>query len=159
MTTPTGPQAQRRKPSQLEDVLPLSPLQQGLFFHALFDEGADVYTAQLVLDLEGPLDTAALRAAAGTLLRRHANLRAGFRQRKEGTPVQVIHREVRTPWEEIDLTGRPGDVDGIIQRERGHRFELARPPLLRFILLKLAAQRYKLVFTNHHILLDGWSTP
>ncbi|MGI8332312.1 amino acid adenylation domain-containing protein [Actinomadura scrupuli] len=148
--------------SQLEDVLPLSPLQQGLFFHAIFDEDADVYTAQLVLDLEGPLDTAALKAAAGTLLRRHANLRAGFRQRKQGTPVQVVHREVALPWTEADLTGTPDAEDEarrIIERERAHRFDMARPPLLRFVLITVAPQRYRLVLTNHHILLDGWSTP
>lgn len=73
----------------LEDILPLSPLQQGFFFHALFDSGdSDVYTAQFVLDLEGPLDVAALRTAAGTLLRRHANLRAAFWHEDLSRPVQ-----------------------------------------------------------------------
>ena len=144
--------------SQLEDVLPLAPLQQGLFFHALFDAEADVYTAQLILDLEGPLDAGALKASAATLLRRHANLRAGFRQRKEGTPVQVVHREVKLPWEERDLSGG-GDVEEILERERTTPFDMARPPLLRFVLIRTGEQRHKLVFTNHHILLDGWSTP
>ncbi|WP_344982406.1 condensation domain-containing protein, partial [Streptosporangium fragile] len=71
--------------SQLEDILPLSPLQHGLFFHALFDEAApDVYTAQLVLDLDGPLDASRLRDAVARMLRRHANLRVSFRQRAGG---------------------------------------------------------------------------
>jgi amino acid adenylation domain-containing protein len=74
----------------------------------------------------------------------------------------VVHREVTLPWEEIDLTGAPDTDDEtarIIARERAHRFDMARPPLLRFVLIKTAAQRHRLVFTNHHILLDGWSTP
>ncbi|WP_433337022.1 amino acid adenylation domain-containing protein [Spirillospora sp. CA-294931] len=150
------------KQSQLEDVLPLSPLQQGLFFHALHDTDDDVYTAQIVLDLRGRLDTGALRAAAATLLRRHANLRAGFRQRKEGTPVQVVHREVRLPWEEIDLAGRldaEAEARAVAARERARPFDPARPPLLRFVLIRLAGDLHRLVFTNHHLLLDGWSTP
>jgi amino acid adenylation domain-containing protein len=150
------------KQSPLEDVLPLSPLQQGLFFHALYDDAGDVYTAQAVLDLDGPLDRAALKAAAATLLRRHANLRAGFRQRKQGEPVQVVHREVRLPWEEHDLAGHPdpeAEAARIAERERAHRWDMVRPPLLRFVLLRLAPARHRLVFTNHHILLDGWSTP
>ncbi|MFI0348968.1 amino acid adenylation domain-containing protein [Actinomadura sp. 9N407] len=151
--------AQQKKP-QLEDILPLSPLQQGLFFHALYDDtGRDAYTAQIVFDLRGPLDTGALRAAAATLLRRHANLRAGFRQRKEGSAVQVVHRQVRLPWEEIDLTDDPGRAGEIAARERALPFDMAKPPLLRFVLLRLADGLHRMVFTHHHILLDGWSTP
>ncbi|HEU5024154.1 MAG TPA: amino acid adenylation domain-containing protein [Spirillospora sp.] len=150
--------------SQLEDILPLSPLQQGLFFHALYDSGHDVYTAQIVFDLRGPLDVDALRAAAATLLSRHANLRAGFRQRKEGSPVQVVHREVRLPWEDADLTGLPeAERDArareLAEAERARPFDMARPPLLRFLLIRLADGLHRMVFTNHHILLDGWSTP
>ncbi|MFC4909842.1 amino acid adenylation domain-containing protein [Actinomadura gamaensis] len=157
--------AEPKKPSQLQDVWPLSPLQRGLYFHGRYaDSGADVYTAQVVFELRGKLDAAALKSAAAALLRRHANLRAAFRQRKDGTPVQAIVREVRTPWEEIDLTGRPdaeaeAEAAAIADRERARPFDLARPPLLRFVLVRLADDRHRMVFTNHHILLDGWSTP
>jgi hypothetical protein len=150
--------------SQLEDILPLSPLQQGLFFHALYDSENDVYTAQIVFDLRGPLDVDALRAAAATLLRRHANLRAGFRQRKEGSPVQVVHREVRLPWNDADLSAlQEGERDArardLADAERARPFDMTKPPLLRFLLIKLADGLHRMVFTNHHILLDGWSTP
>ncbi|WP_243722783.1 non-ribosomal peptide synthetase [Actinomadura sp. 7K507] len=169
--------------SQLEDILPLSPLQQGLFFHALYDSGnaerrvaargtseqasaagRDVYTAQIVFDLRGPLDVDALRAAAATLLRRHANLRAGFRQRKEGSPVQVVHREVRLPWDDADLSAVPeaereAKARELAGAERARPFDMTKPPLLRFLLIKLADGLHRMVFTNHHILLDGWSTP
>ncbi|MER5622089.1 amino acid adenylation domain-containing protein [Streptosporangium sp. NPDC002544] len=142
--------------SQLEDILPLSPLQQGLFFHALFDEAApDVYTAQLVLELEGALDVPALRDAACRLVHRHANLRASFRQRAGGDPVQLVHRRVEVPWREVAGT----DAETVAAEERARRFDLSRPPLMRFVLVRSGPQRYRLVFTNHHILLDGWSTP
>ncbi|GAA4058582.1 amino acid adenylation domain-containing protein [Actinomadura miaoliensis] len=155
--------------SDLEDILPLAPLQQGFFFHALHDAeaaagtgGVDVYTAQLVLDLEGPLDAAVLRAAAGTLLRRHPNLRAAFWHEDLSRPVQVIPRHVETPWEELDLGGAAdpdAEAAAVAERERARPFDLADPPLLRFVLLRLGPLRHRLVLTNHHILLDGWSMP
>ncbi|SPT57037.1 Dimodular nonribosomal peptide synthase [Actinomadura madurae] len=142
----------------LEDILPLSPLQQGFFFHALFDSGdGDVYTAQIVLDLEGPLDAAALRTAAGTLLRRHANLRAAFWHEDLSRPVQVVPRTVGLPWEEITASG--AEADAVVARERARGFDMTAPPLLRFVLVRMGPERFRLVLTNHHILLDGWSTP
>ncbi|MEV0662924.1 amino acid adenylation domain-containing protein [Actinomadura luteofluorescens] len=142
----------------LEDILPLSPLQQGFFFHALVDAGdGDVYTAQLVLDLEGPLDAGALRAAAGTLLRRHANLRAAFWHEDLSRPVQVIPRTVELPWEEVTASGT--EADAVVARERARGFDMTAPPLLRFVLVRTGPERHRLILTNHHILLDGWSTP
>ena len=77
---------------RIEDMLPLSPLQEGLLFHALYDAQApDVYTVQLVLALQGPLDGAALQAAAQALVQRHASLRAGFRH-EEPEPAGADHR-------------------------------------------------------------------
>ncbi|WP_435612847.1 amino acid adenylation domain-containing protein [Streptomyces sp. bgisy159] len=156
------------KTSGLEDVLPLSPLQEGLLFHALEgaaqDTGGDVYTTQLVLDLTGPLDAPRLRTAAEALLRRHANLRAGFRQRANGQAIQVVHRQVELPWQETDLTGIPADgreaaLARILDEERARPFDLAAPPALRFRLVRRDSRRHALVLTNHHILWDGWSAP
>ena len=146
--------------SGLHDVLPLSPLQEGMLFHALYDRAAvDVYTTQLVLDLDGELRTADLRRAVDALLRRHGALRACFRQRANGQPIQVIVRSVRTPWEEVDLVDRPDQLDALLAADRVREFDLAKAPLIRFTLVKLAERRHKLVVSNHHILLDGWSAP
>ncbi|MEU9117891.1 amino acid adenylation domain-containing protein, partial [Streptomyces sp. NPDC048483] len=149
----------------LEDVLPLSPLQEGLLFHALYDEqGLDVYTVQLAFDLDGALDTGALRAAVATLLRRHPNLRAGFLHEKLSKPVQVIPREIPLPWEDVDLSGLPEDLrrrelERLTAADRARRFTPAKPPLLRFTLVKLGPESFRLIFTHHHLLLDGWSMP
>ncbi|MGW0940892.1 condensation domain-containing protein, partial [Streptomyces sp. NPDC002666] len=94
---------------RLEDVLPLTPLQAGMHFHALYDSHAvDVYTAQFVFDLEGPVGVPALRAAIGTLLRRHANLRVGFLHEDLDEAVQAVAAEVPVPLEERDLTVTEG---------------------------------------------------
>lgn len=149
----------------LTDVLPLSPLQEGLLFHALYDErDADVYLVRFVLDLEGPVDAARLRAAAGGLLRRHPNLRAGFWQDGMKRAVQVIPREVDIPWSEHDLTAtapedRQAAVERILDRDRTRRFDPARSPLIRFALLAFDTGVHRLVITHHHLLIDGWSMP
>ncbi|MFD6275949.1 amino acid adenylation domain-containing protein [Streptomyces sp. NPDC060209] len=151
---------------RLEDVLPLTPLQAGMLFHALYDSRAvDVYTAQFVFDLEGPVGVPALRAAIGGLLRRHANLRVGFLHEDLDEPVQAVAAEVPVPLEELDLTG--ADSTGTAQErltaflaaDRTRRFDLATPPLMRFTLVRTAPDRHRLVMTSHHILLDGWSMP
>ncbi|MEV4770082.1 amino acid adenylation domain-containing protein [Micromonospora humida] len=148
---------------RLTDLLPLAPLQEGILYHATYaGTGADVYTAQLTLELTGRLDPAALRRAARDLLTRHPHLGAAFRQRLTGPPVQVIGDGVEPPWQEVDLSALPAgqaqaEAARIADTQRRRRFDPARPPLLRFSLVRLGAERYRLDFTHHHILLDGWS--
>ncbi|MEU6485709.1 amino acid adenylation domain-containing protein [Streptomyces sp. NPDC046887] len=151
--------------SGLEDILPLSPMQEGLLFHSRYEQdGADVYAVQHVFEVRGALDGARLRAAVEALVRRHPNLRAAFRQVDSGQTVQLVAREVELPWEEYDLSALPGgaaeaEAERIATKEHGRRFDLAEPPLLRFSLLRLAGEHHRLVLTTHHVLLDGWSTP
>ena len=150
---------------RLEDVLPLSPLQEGLLFHALYDAQApDVYTVQLELDLEGALDSAALEAAAQALIARHASLRSGFRHEGLERAVQVIVPQAAAPWRLLDLSmldepARAQELARVAREDRAARFDLARPPLMRFALLRQAERRHRLVLTNHHLLMDGWSAP
>ncbi|RST21734.1 hypothetical protein EF908_20405, partial [Streptomyces sp. WAC04770] len=107
-------------PQGLQDILPLSPLQQGLYFLSSYDDSAlDVYNVQLGLDLTGPLDTGRLRRAAEALLTRHPNLKAAFRTRRNGDPVTVIPHAVAVPWQDTDFSGLDGP-----ERERRAR----RPP-------------------------------
>ncbi|MCW3816571.1 amino acid adenylation domain-containing protein, partial [Micromonospora sp. DR5-3] len=149
----------------LADVLPLAPLQEGLLFLAAYDEQApDIYTVQFVFDLDGELDPARLRTAAQALLDRHPGLRAGFTHRDLRRPVQVVLDRVEVDWREPDLTGvAAAEVDArladLLAADRAERFDLTRPPLLRFTLARLPGGRHRLVLTNHHILLDGWSMP
>ncbi|WP_238697137.1 condensation domain-containing protein, partial [Streptomyces sp. E2N166] len=150
---------------KIEDVLSLSPLQEGfLFLHLLDEEELDVYVSQHSFDLEGELDATAMRGAATALLKRHANLRASFRQRGSGQWVQVIHRDVEPAWREVDLTARPAaeqeaELERTAAEDCWKRFDLSRPPLIRFTLIRLGGNRFRFILTNHHVLLDGWSTP
>ncbi|MFJ2744339.1 amino acid adenylation domain-containing protein [Streptomyces sp. NPDC087440] len=147
--------------SQIEDVLPLSSLQAGLLFHALYDdEGPDLYTVQLAVELRGPLDAARLRRAAGALLARHPNLRVLFVHEGLDQPVQVVRREVELPWREVDFSGGAAEAfDALRDSERARRFALDEDVLLRLVLAAMPDGSHRLLITLHHILVDGWSVP
>ncbi|WP_266159411.1 condensation domain-containing protein, partial [Dyella silvatica] len=148
---------------QIEDLLPLSPLQHGFLFHALYDKQVqDSYVVQMVVAFEGPLNAAALHQAAKAILQRHANLRAAFVHQKVKEPVQLILRTVELPWDEVDLSAKPAAereaaYEELLQADQQKRFDLSQAPLLRFTLVRMDRQHYRLIFTHHHILLDGWS--
>ncbi|HZC77986.1 MAG TPA: condensation domain-containing protein, partial [Ktedonobacterales bacterium] len=150
---------------EIEDILPLSPLQEGLLFHSLYErQGQDVYTVQLELSLAGPLEELRLKRAAQALLARHASLRAAFRHEQLSQPVQVIVPQVAVPWRSLDVCAleqaeRAQAIAGLLEEERAGRFDVAAPPLIRFALIRLAAADCRLVLTNHHLVLDGWSMP
>ncbi|MFD9479951.1 amino acid adenylation domain-containing protein [Streptomyces nojiriensis] len=148
----------------LADVLPLSPLQEGLFFHSAFDTGAmDAYTGQIVLALDGPLDAGTLRTACDRLLRRHTALRSAFTDQGLDRPVQIVVESAGAPWEAVDLGGfgaadRQREWERLLAADRARRFDLERPPLVRFTLVRFGAGEHRLVMTNHHIVWDGWSS-
>ncbi|MDI9915348.1 non-ribosomal peptide synthetase, partial [Rhodococcus sp. IEGM 1379] len=147
----------------LSDVWSLSPLQAGMHFHAeLADESVDAYLVQVSLDLVGSVDVPRLRRAADALLNRHANLRAAFLHETEGKTIQAVRSRVEVPWTEVDLTTPDSssiDVERFLDDDRLRPFEMTRAPLIRFMAIKTAPDKYRLVLTNHHILLDGWSMP
>ncbi|MFB9799399.1 non-ribosomal peptide synthetase, partial [Streptomonospora salina] len=151
--------------SGLEDILPLTPLQEGLLFQSQLDAaGADVYNVQVALELHGGLDPERLRAAADALLRRHPNVRAAFRRRKNGQAAALVGADVPADWSRTDLTGldtagQEAELARLRDEQRRRRFDLAHPPLVRFVLVRRAPRDHVLVLTHHHILLDGWSLP
>ncbi|MFG2632159.1 amino acid adenylation domain-containing protein [Streptomyces sp. NPDC048473] len=146
------------------DILPLTPLQKGLLAHALYGE-PDPYVPQLALDLSGTIDAAMLRAAACSLLERYPNLRAQFLP-TPGEPLQIIPEQYQLSWTDIDLTtGSESTHDQqerlktVMREDRERPFDVRTDPLLRFTLVRLTHRHHALVITNHHLLLDGWSTP
>jgi amino acid adenylation domain-containing protein len=147
----------------VEDVWPLTPLQEGMLFHALYDERkADPYVMQAPLSISGPVDVGRLRAALAGMVARHAGLRTGFLVRRSGDAVQVVASEVEIPWQDVDLgrlseAEQKAEITRLLEADRWVRFDPAVPPLLRVLWIRVAPERYVFVLTSHHILWDGWS--
>ncbi|WP_181763539.1 non-ribosomal peptide synthetase [Streptomyces albidus (ex Kaewkla and Franco 2022)] len=146
------------------DVWPLTGLQKGLLFHAVDAQQQDEYLVRCAMDLEGPLDAAAMRAAAEALFVRHHNLRACFVYSGLTEPVQVVPAQVELPWREFDLTAEGIEDAGVrleelTQQLGSEPFTVEEAPLARGALIRVAQDRHRLVLTMHHLLVDGWSLP
>ena len=150
---------------RIADVLPLTPLQQGLLFYASTAQGSDdVYAVQLDITVTGALDQHRLRDAVHTVVNRHPNLAARFCAQFD-EPVQIIPADPVAPWRYVELDTGGVDIrfDEQIQRvcaaERAAVGDLADQPAFRAALIRTAPDRHRFVLTNHHIVLDGWSMP
>jgi non-ribosomal peptide synthase protein (TIGR01720 family) len=149
---------------QVADVLPLTPLQHGLLFHASVAHscGDDVYAVQLDITLSGRLDQHRLRDAVQTVVTRYPNLVARFCEQFD-EPVQILPADPKLPWRYVDLAGANADLDEQIQQlcaaERAAVCNLAEQPAFRVALIRTAEDQHRFVLTNHHIVLDGWSLP
>lgn len=142
---------------QIEDVLALSPLQQGLFaLYRLAEDSLDLYTMQLRIDIDGPVDVELLRRSAAAMLARHPNLRAAFWDRDVPKPVQIVPARAELPW--VERVALPTEFESIARSERRRPFDLSRGPALRVVLLSVPGETSRrMIFTAHHIVMDGWS--
>ncbi|AMO95610.1 D-alanine--poly(phosphoribitol) ligase, subunit 1 [Collimonas fungivorans] len=147
----------------IEDMYPLSPMQQGILFHSLFAPEQSTYVNQLVATLAAP-DVARLRTAFEAAVARHDILRTGFTS-SEAIAMQIVHRQAQMPvdildWRKMNESGENGNAafeDWLVQ-DRLRSFDLSAPPLMRVALIRMTDDEWRLVWTRHHLLLDGWST-
>ncbi|MEV0332853.1 amino acid adenylation domain-containing protein [Nocardia sp. NPDC050717] len=147
----------QRRYQGIEDVWPLSPLQQGLLFHTRLTAGhPDKYVVQAVFALDGEVDPARLESAAAALVRRHPALRTAFVTTADAA-VQLVVDEVTVPWRVLDAS--PDDCSRLAAEELARPFDPERPPLLRFLCVRCGPGDTRLIVTNHHLVLDGWSMP
>lgn len=150
----------------IEDTYPLTALQQGLLFDALYAPGSGTNIEQFQFTLHGTLDPGELAAAWDRVIERHAALRTSIHWERLRSPVQVVHRKVVAPWTVEDWRGRfPSAEDeqravaAFLEQDRAREFDLAAAPLSRFSVLRLAEDRWEFIWTFHHIVLDGWCLP
>ncbi|QGT81399.1 non-ribosomal peptide synthetase [Pseudomonas coronafaciens] len=142
---------------EIENIYPLSPMQQGMLFHSLFDAGAGNYINQMRVNISG-LDVPRFHNAWQSAVNNHEVLRSCFVSQSEQS-LQVVQRQVTLPFVELDARGNPGNwLDDWAQADRQQGFDLAQGPLLRLAVLRIADDRWQLIYTSHHILMDGWSS-
>ncbi|MEU1038520.1 non-ribosomal peptide synthase/polyketide synthase [Streptomyces sp. NPDC005907] len=146
----------------VEDLLPLTPLQEGMLFHRLVGGADDVYVDQAALLLEGVADPHALAVAWQRVTDRTPALRTSVVWEDVPRPLQIVHRDVRVPvthhdWRDLE----PGEGEGRFARLRSEDLargiDLGSAPLMRLTLVRLPDARLHLLWTSHHLILDGWS--
>ncbi|MBJ2348019.1 non-ribosomal peptide synthase/polyketide synthase [Pseudomonas alvandae] len=145
---------------QLDDVYPLSPMQQGLLFHTLYEQAAGEYVNQLRVDVQG-LDAERFRAAWQATVATQDILRSGFVWQGElAQPLQIVHKQVQLPFTVLDWREQADPAQALAalaEAERAQGFDLSQAPLLRLVLVRTGAEQWHLIYTHHHILMDGWS--
>ena len=145
-----------------KETLPLSFAQERLWFLSQLEPENPFYNTPVALRLRGRLNKVALSDALQDLVRRHEVLRTAFRN-EGGRPCQLILDKLRIPVTEHDLSDLPGEEREAMlmahaRNEAQTPFgDLAVPPLLRVVLLKLHLDQHALLLTFHHIVTDGWS--
>ncbi|WP_053139760.1 non-ribosomal peptide synthase/polyketide synthase [Pseudomonas sp. MIACH] len=145
----------------IEDIYPLSPLQQGMLFHSLLHEDSGVYLMQDRYRIGGAIDEVAFLESWRQVVALHPSLRASFQWKTQKQPVQVIHREVKVPLDTLDLRGlaaheQQARIRTLLEEEQKVGFNLSKPPLIRFRLVRLADETYEFIRSFHHILMDAW---
>src|ERR1700677_2373000 len=143
-------------------MYPLSPLQQGMLFHSLYALGSDVYIGQRLRKVSR-LNVGAFQRAWRRGVDRHPVLRTAFVWKNLDQPLQIIRREVDIEWKELDWQHLASDEQASAFAEyqtedRRKGFDLAQAPLMRLALIRLGPSTYQFLWSNHQLLLDGWST-
>ncbi|MCU1760280.1 amino acid adenylation domain-containing protein, partial [Pseudomonas sp. 14P_8.1_Bac3] len=145
---------------QLDDLYPLSPMQQGLLFHTLYEQAAGEYINQLRVDVQG-IDPERFRAAWQATVDAQDILRSGFVWQGElEQPIQIVHKQVQLPFSVLDWREHHDlnvALSELADAQRQQGFDLSQAPLLRLVLVQTAANGWHLIYTHHHILMDGWS--
>jgi len=147
----------------LKDLYPLTPMQEGMLFHARHAPDSPAYTEQVVWRVTGAFDVAQYQAAWDALHARYDALRSVFTHEKSREPLQMVLKERRADFAFESLLGLAADrrdarAVEVRTTERARGFNLATGPLLRVRVLQVADTEHDVVLTWHHILFDGWST-
>ena len=150
--------------SNIENIYPLSPMQQGMLFHSLYDPEADVYVEQMYCKLVGGLDVDAFAAAWREVIQRHAILRTAYVWEDVKEPLQVVLRQVDLPlvqedWRHLSSEAQEKRLHEVMEKARQSGFDLGKPPLMTLALYQITDDTHYFVWTHHHILFDGWSFP
>ena len=146
----------------IQDILPLTPMQEGMLFHYLKEPASDLYFEQLSLAVSGNMAAELCKKAWNAVIDANEMLRTAFRWEKLENPVQIILKVFRLQPLYFDLTGGDADntnkrLDALKSNDRQMKFDLREVPF-RVALCKTGEDHYEMIISNHHILFDGWST-
>ncbi|MCP4399890.1 MAG: amino acid adenylation domain-containing protein, partial [bacterium] len=148
--------------TSLEDLYPLSPMQEGILFHSLYAVHTGMYCNQFHMPLTGDIDQTAFRGAWQFAVDSHAALRTSVIWENVEAPLQIVRRHVELPWNALDWRHiseheQHEQLSAFLEADQLQGFDLHTAPLLRCALIQLSEQQYHCIITAHQLVLDGWS--
>lgn len=145
----------------IEDIIGLTPLQEGILFHYLVDKESDLYYELISLDISGSFEKDIFMKAWQQVVDHNEMLRVLFKWENIKAPVQVIYTTASPNLQFYDFS-KEGDPEtalaDLMMQMKQCRFDLQVETPLLIALCKLKEPEYKLIILSHHILFDGWST-
>ena len=147
--------------NNIKDIYALTPMQEGMFFHSQIDKQTPVYFEQFSYTIEGALDMQIARMAILKIFERYDILRTVFIQKSGKRTVQVVLKEVTPEIYTEDISNLPGATNLVTKfklHDRKRSFNLSKELAVRIALFKTGEQTYELIWSFHHILMDGWCT-
>jgi amino acid adenylation domain-containing protein/non-ribosomal peptide synthase protein (TIGR01720 family) len=142
---------------EIDDVAPLSPMQEGLLYQRRLHAASTAYHVQMDFAVRGPLDAGLYRAAWDELARRHPILRTAFLDEGLPRPLQVVLRQAPFEFTFEDVAQRPSRPDEYRAEDLRRPFDMRRAPLWRIAVFHLGTNHHRIIWSYHHILIDGWS--
>jgi len=148
----------------IQDIYPLSPTQHGMLFHSLHAPEMRLYHVQMVYTFSGNLNVNAFKQAWQQVVNRHTILRTSFYWEELDKPLQVVHQQVQVPieyqdWQKLTPLEQQERLKSFLESDRIKGFDFSQAPLMRVAIIQIQKQAYYLVWSNHLIILDGWSYP
>jgi amino acid adenylation domain-containing protein len=149
-------------PGNIEDAYPLARLQAGMLFHMELMPESPLYHNVNSWPLRAVFDEDAFQAATRKVVARHAILRTSFDLTTYSEPLQLAHKDAFLPVGVSDLRHMTSPeqeeiVAAYVESEKRRRFDMSRPPLLRFHIHRLTEDVFQFTLTEFHPILDGWS--
>jgi amino acid adenylation domain-containing protein len=148
----------------VDDIYPLSPMQAGMLFHSLYTPGGGEYVTQDCFRLGPNVDAEVMEQCWALVVNHHPALRSSAEWKGLERPLQLVHRRVcipvehRSPQREDPADGTAW-LDAFLAEDRRRGINLTEAPLMRLTFLDGPDGERRLVWTHHHMLLDGWSLP
>jgi amino acid adenylation domain-containing protein len=145
----------------IKDIYALSPLQAGMFFHALYEPTSPAFFEQMSYRFRGALNLSCVEQSLDELMKRYDILRTVFIQKAAHDPLQVVLKERKIDFRYQDISGREDKEDYLNHYKAGDRknvFDLGKDSLMRVAVLRLDAEEHEFTWSFHHILMDGWCT-
>lgn len=146
----------------MEDLYPLSPMQEGMLFHSLLDSESEYYFEQVTYSIKGKLDVVAIENSMNSLMERYDILRTTFLHEGYDRPIQVVLKERKIDFLFIDvreecLEKSKEEIKKSYQSiQIAEKFDLSRDVLMRLMVLQTAEDEFEFIWGYHHILMDGW---
>lgn len=141
----------------IQDIYPLSPLQEGLYYHWLSKPGSEAYFEQVSCGIEGHLDITLLEKSYHTLVLRHPVLRTFFSSDVDKKVLQIVKKEVPSTFTYKDVSKDPSfSLKDFMASDKARGFDLHKDSQMRLTVFSLDANNFELVWSHHHILMDGW---